>query len=96
MGESKPTLEDFEESALCRNSAAGIRSRPLCFVGRHCSRIRLGIYFVRQGGWLRWSPTGYVEKDAPPSDQNVAVLTPEPIVLCLRNGPEIHHSACAL
>src|SRR5580704_6093602 len=64
-----------------------------CFV-----QVAEHAYLVFQGAWLRWSPTGYVEKCASPGDRVVAVLTPEPIVRCLRNGykPEIHYSASAL
>jgi hypothetical protein len=37
---------------------------------------------------------GYLEKNPLPDNINVEVLTPEPIVRCLRNGykPEIHAS----
>jgi hypothetical protein len=41
-----------------------------------------------------WSPEGY-QKDHRPNGLTVTVLTPEPIVRCLRQGyrPEIHKSA---
>ena len=64
-----------------------------CFV-----QIRDGSYLVWREGLLRWSPGGYVEKHSWPDHGNVTVLTPEPIVSCLRHGyrPEIHQSAHAL
>ncbi len=44
---------------------------------------------------LEWAPEGYVKKIAMPRDEMVTVLTPEPMVRCLRGGyePEIHSSA---
>jgi hypothetical protein len=40
--------------------------------------------------WL-WTPEGYSRRDAGPSDSIAMVLTPEPIVRCIRNGykPEV-------
>jgi hypothetical protein len=44
---------------------------------------------------LLWTPEGYARKQLRPAGGNVAVLTPEPIVECLRRGyePAIHSSA---
>ena len=55
-------------------------------------------YLVFQGAILLWSPQGYQEKLRRQSDSNVTVLTPEPVVECIRHGytPEIHPSALAL
>ena len=63
-----------------------------CFV-----QIADASYLVWRDGLLRWSPEGYLAKDNWPNHGNVTVLTPEPIVRCLRNGyrPEIHKSALA-
>jgi hypothetical protein len=64
-----------------------------CFV-----KIADASYLVWREGLLRWSPGGYVEKHGWPGHGDVTVLTPEPIVGCLRHGykPEIHQSALAL
>src|SRR5579862_3255218 len=47
---------------------------------------------------LLWSPDGYVERRRRPRSRQVTVLTPEPIVRCLRDGyrPEIHKSGLTL
>ena len=47
---------------------------------------------------LLWSPEGYLEKRHRPSGLTVTVLTPEPVVQCIRQGyrPEIHKSSLAL
>jgi hypothetical protein len=44
---------------------------------------------------FRWSPEGYLDKVHRSAELTVEVLTPEPIVRCLRSGykPEIHNSA---
>jgi hypothetical protein len=64
-----------------------------CFV-----KIADASYLVWREGLLRWSPEGYVEKHGWPSHSDVNVLTPGPIVRCLRHGykPEIHQSALTL
>jgi hypothetical protein len=70
---------------------APLRSLPDgCFVQMEGSS-----YLVRGDALLLWSPAGYVEKHQRPEDLSVVVLTPEPIVRCLRHGykPEIHPSA---
>lgn len=61
-----------------------------------------GCFVQIQGrAWLVWSdtlslwtPEGYAERSARPKDSIAAVLTPEPIVDCIRHGykPEIHDS----
>jgi hypothetical protein len=55
-------------------------------------------YLIWREGLLRWSPEAYVEKHSRSSLRDLTVLTPEPIVRCLRQGyrPEIHQSALAL
>jgi hypothetical protein len=64
-----------------------------CFV-----QIADASYLVWREGLLRWSPEAYVEKHSRSGRGDVTVLTPEPIVRCLRHGyrPEIHPSALAL
>jgi hypothetical protein len=64
-----------------------------CFV-----QIDSSSYLVWAGALLLWSAGGYLEKRRRPEDQTVTILTPEPIVQCLRHGyrPEIHKSALAL
>ena len=64
-----------------------------CFV-----QIADASYLVWGDGLLRWSADTYVEKHHRPSGGKVTVLTPEPIVRCLRNRyrPEIHQSALGL
>ena len=46
----------------------------------------------------RWSAQGYTERMARPETMSVRVLTPEPIVECLRSGyrPEVHESCAYL
>ena len=73
---------------------APLRSLPDgCFV-----QLEGSSYLVRGDALLLWSPAGYVEKRQRPEILSVVVLTPEPIVRCLRQGykPEIHASATAL
>jgi len=64
-----------------------------CFV-----RIEGSYYLVRGDSLLLWSPAAYALRCPRPRDASVTVLTPEPIVRCLRHGyrPEIHASALAL
>jgi hypothetical protein len=47
---------------------------------------------------LEWSPGGYVKKHRRPDGLTVTVLTPEPIVQCIRHGyrPAIHESSALL
>lgn len=64
-----------------------------CFV-----QIEDSSYLVWGDTLLLWSPEGYLKKASRPRDQTVTILTPEPIVRCLRQGyrPEIHKSSLAL
>ena len=64
-----------------------------CFV-----QIDGSSYLVYDDALLLWTPAGYVEKRHRPDDLNVQVLTPEPIVRCIRRGykPEIHKSSLVL
>jgi hypothetical protein len=57
-------------------------------------RIAESSYLVWGDALFKWSPTGYVERLHRSSDASVEVLTPEPMVRCLRNGylPQIHSS----
>jgi hypothetical protein len=71
-----------------------LRSLPAgCFV-----QIESSSYLVWGDTLLLWSPQGYLKKQHRPSEGIVTVLTPEPMVRCLRQGyrPEIHESARAL
>ncbi len=47
---------------------------------------------------FQWSPEGYLRKHHRPPDLTVTVLTPEPVVRCIRQGyrPEIPKSALVL
>lgn len=64
-----------------------------CFV-----QIDASSHLVYDDALLLWSPAGYLAKRHRPDDLIVQVLTPEPIVRCIRQGyrPEIHMSALAL
>lgn len=64
-----------------------------CFV-----QIDGSSYLVRGGTLLLWSPEGYLKKVHAPDALMVTVLTPEPIVRCIRQGyaPEIHESSLVL
>lgn len=55
-------------------------------------------YLVYGESLLEWSPAGYVTKRNRPADLNITVLTPQPIVECIRRGykPAIHSSALDL
>jgi len=61
-----------------------------CFV-----QIDGSSYLVWDESLLLWSPQGYLKEDRRPAGLTVTVLTPEPIVECIRRGyqPEIHKSA---
>jgi hypothetical protein len=60
-----------------------------CFV-----RIDGTAYLVWNDGVLLWTPAGYIRREARIGNRTVTVLTPEPIVGCLRQGykPQIHDS----
>lgn len=60
-----------------------------CFV-----RIQGSAYLVLGEALLLWTPEGYTRRDARPTDSAVTVLTPAPIVECIRHGyrPEIDTS----
>lgn len=64
-----------------------------CFV-----QIDDSSFLVWEDSLFLWSPAGYVEKRHRPNDLSVEVLTPEPIVRCIRRGykPEIHKSSLVL
>jgi hypothetical protein len=52
-------------------------------------------FLVWNGALLLWTPEGYARRDAYPTLKTIAVLTPRPIVECIRAGyrPAIHPSA---
>jgi len=64
-----------------------------CFV-----QIAGSSYLVWGDTLLLWSPQGYLEKHHRANNLAVTILTPEPVVRCLRHGyrPEIHNSSLAL
>ena len=77
-----------------RTYTAPLHSLPDgCFVA-----IDSGSYLLWSGALLLWSPARYVSQRDLPSELCANVLTPEPIVRCLRHGyrPVIHASALAL
>lgn len=55
-------------------------------------------YLVWGDALALWSPDGYKEKHPRPDGMTVTVLTPKPIVECIRHGyrPAIHESILAL
>jgi hypothetical protein len=55
-------------------------------------------YLVWGDTLLLWSPAGYEKKRERPNDLTVTILTPEPVVRCIRQGyrPEVHKSSLAL
>ncbi len=55
-------------------------------------------YLVWDNALLLWSPGGYVRKIHAPKDRIVTILTPEPLVRCIRQGyrPEVHRSSLLL
>jgi hypothetical protein len=63
-----------------------------CFI-----QIDSDCHLVWGGALLLWAPEAYVRKRGAAASSTVTVLTPEPIVACLRQGyrPEIHASALA-
>jgi hypothetical protein len=54
-------------------------------------------YLLWKGALLVWSPEGYTKKLHRAGAAKVTVLTPEPIVQCIRHGytPEVHDSSLA-
>jgi hypothetical protein len=64
-----------------------------CFI-----QIEGSSYMVWGDALLLWSQTGYVKKRLRPLGATVTVLTPAPIVRCIRRGyiPVVHESALAL
>ncbi len=63
-----------------------------CFV-----RIDGSSYLLWKAALLLWTPEGYTKKGHRANGSKVTVLTPEPIVQCIRQGytPEIHISSAA-
>lgn len=55
-------------------------------------------YLVWQKALLLWSPEGYIERHERAAGLTVDVLTPRPIVECIRRGyqPAVHDSAVTL
>jgi hypothetical protein len=73
-----------------RNYAAPIGSLPDgCFV-----EIGGQAHLIWNDALFLWVPEGYMGRKARPNDSIAAVLTPKPIVECMRHGyrPEIHDS----
>jgi hypothetical protein len=63
-----------------------------CFV-----QIDDACYLLWKGALLLWSPEGYTKKHHRISGSKVIVLTPEPLVQCIRQGylPAVHESSLA-
>jgi hypothetical protein len=55
-------------------------------------------YLVWGDTLLFWTPEGYGRREARPKNSTATVLTPKPIVACIRHGykPEIHESGRCL
>ena len=64
-----------------------------CFV-----QIKGSSYLVLGEALLRWSEEGYINKLQRPTGLIATVLTPEPIVQCIRQGytPTLHASAATV
>jgi len=64
-----------------------------CFV-----QIGGSSFLVWRDALLRWSPEGYLKKHHVRDGSKATVLTPEPLVQCIRHGyvPLIHESSLAL
>lgn len=58
-------------------------------------RIDSSSYLVWREALLQWSPEGYIKERQRPKRWTVTVLTPAPVVQCIRQGyrPSIHSSA---
>jgi hypothetical protein len=87
-GELHPARIDYRRKKVTYD--APMDSLPDgCFV-----QIDGRAYLVRGDALLLWTPEGYAGRDARPKHSLAAVLTPEPIVACMRHGykPEIHES----
>ena len=83
---------DRQKAKVCYR--ASLKSLP-----DGCSvRIEGARYLVWGDALLLWSAEGYIEKRRRPADLTATVLTPEPVVRCLRQGyrAEVHESAGAL
>jgi hypothetical protein len=63
-----------------------------CFI-----RINGSSYLLWKDALLLWSPEGYVKKRHRAGGSKVTVLTPEPLVQCIREGyvPKVHESSLA-
>lgn len=61
-----------------------------CFV-----RLEGRAFLVYDDALLLWTPEGYTQRDAMQKNLVATVLTPKPLVECLRQGyrPEVHESA---
>jgi hypothetical protein len=87
------------QDAWIRSGGTSARADRLSSLPEGCFvQIEGSSYLVWGGALLEWSPAVYVQKRLPPEDLTVTVLTPEPIVRCIRHGylPAIHKSALAL
>ena len=64
-----------------------------CFV-----QIEALPYLVWNRALLLWTPDGYTRRQSRPTRTTATVLTPQPIVRCMRYGykPEIHNSSLSL
>lgn len=91
--------KDLHRARIARRTGkvtyrASLNSLPDgCFV-----QIEGSSYLVCGDALFLWSPEGYRDKRRRTDDLTVTILTPEPIVRCIRQGyrPEIHKSSFAL
>ncbi|HEY1753803.1 MAG TPA: hypothetical protein VGG72_00300 [Bryobacteraceae bacterium] len=102
-GEDPPLASEIDvELHRARIDSRGRKvtwSAPLATLPDGCFVQINGVsYLVMGDKLLQWSPGGYIQKRHRPTDLTVRVLTPEPIVGCIRQGygPAVHASANAI
>jgi len=88
--------EELHRARISRRKEKVTYQAPLSSLPDGCFvQIEGSSYLVLGRTLLLWSQAGYLESRPRPDGLTVTVLTPEPIVGCLRQGyrPEIHASA---
>ena len=102
--ESKPLLVHEIDTELQRTRIGSRREKivyesPIDALPNGCFiRFEGSSCLVQEQSLLLWSPEGYKEKIDRPRDATVTVVTPQPIVQCLRHGytSGVHESSLAL